>query len=1104
MPPSSDQASSQQQPAVEIGSFYQEEASRRRSPGRKGQGKGRKKNEIGGENRERSPWALSHDLTSPSSILSQLHTSNPPPPAVSNGVSSPRLEAWDVSPPTRPADIPAPTATEWAQNIPYGRSPPQEHSNGVSQAGSPPDYRSPLDPELRGGFSHASPPISPRAAYRQPVQRSNEYQSFGGYMGSSPPNRRPASLSTHNSHYPPAPHLQQAHYYAAPEIDLASPKAVPEDRVPGEGFCCVFDSLPASGHEVSGNTENFLLVGFDHGLNIYHVDKKRLDPVGRLDGLRGPVIGAKILHSQCASDRVLQPFVAVIVHGPYVSSGSTSRPGTFALLDEFEPSRSEMQALQAAATTYYQTTVEVYSLKKGQHVATLFRSPKVEIQGGPSHSTVPPPVGDLSIQAKGKFLIISSGISGEVFIFERGFHGSAEMSPGFRCLGKVWTRTGSRKTRSMSISSTESGPARLHDALAAGTRQSNVTILSLSHRWLAIAPLSASAHTTLHGEIEPDSSGHKAPGISSHAPSAEPQITCDLDTPEGESLLNKAARDIAQGFLKTAQWVGLEGKQAWSNYWSKPPEQQVPGAPPSNPALSSLPNQEGFPPTHAQDTPVGRAKNQPALVSILDLEKLSRSQPSKAASLLQPLATFSLPTGCSLLSFSPHGLHLLTASAKGDIEHVWDLMRIVHGESGRAGDPDPSPQGPTVRQIAKITRMTEARIVDVVWTEPKGDRLAIISDRGTVHINNLPSSAFVWPPSRRVLRSASAASNSNATGAKNDDSPRPVSAGAGGTFSSAFGMFTGKTQPLLDAVRGRRPSMGSGFSGLGGMALTAGIGAKSGRAVAAGFNRSVGAAATGTVNKIRHLGENRLALPHSQSAVVPGCVRWLSGRGLGRIAITGGGIVRVYSIRQSSNSKARQRRPSVFGDRPIEFSLPKEPVPSQNTISKRLPNSRSSPESSTPRGSFWLPQSSLPVTTTSKLETHPLSYAELDTSLAYQPFHTDRRVNLYVYNDEVTSADPAPSQETSTWVFGESIPAVKISVGSTGHEEDDDPDSGPANKPSRMENVISMTGNEEEGQQIVVTTRRKRSTKDDGTVAGAEDEIFEDDCEFLDFAEERV
>lgn len=1050
---------------------------------------------------EKSPWSFPQELTSPPSILSQLQASLPPPPVLSNGVSSPSLETRDASFPSRASSSTAQIPTEWAQDIPYGRSPPQEYRNGVSRAGSPPEYRPPLDPELRGGFSHTSPPISPRFAYRQPIQRTNERQSFGEYMGSSPPNRKPPSMNSRDSHYPPAPHHQQAHYYTAPDIDFGHSEQVSEDRVPGDGFCCVFDSLSPYGHETSGNIENVLLVGFEHGLNIYHIGSKRFDTVGRLDGLRGSVVGAKILHSHCSNDRPLQPLVAVIVHGPYTSSSAPSMSGTKGVVDEFEPSTSQMQALQAAAITHYQTTVEIYSLRKGQHIGTLFRSPKVEIKGEPPLATVPSPVGDLSIHAKGRFLVISSGSSGEVFVFERILHGSAEISPGFKCLGKVWTRTGSRKSRSVSVSSSESGPIRLHDARAAGTRRSNAAILSLSNRWLAVAPPSSSAQTTLHGEVHHDNQGHKAPGVSSHAPAAEPPVSCDLDTPEGEGLLNKAARDIAQGFLKTAQWVGLEGKQAWDNYWSKSSEQSQQGSAgsPSNPAFSTVPNHQNFPPTHAQENPVNLAKNQPALVSILDLEKLSKNQQSKATSSLQPLATLSLPTGCSLLSFSPNGLHLLTASAKGDVEHIWDLMRMVHGDSGRAGDLDASPKGPSVRQVAKITRMTEARIVDVVWTEPKGERLAIVTDRGTVHINDLPSSAFLWPPTRWGSRSTTTASNLSAANATMDDNARPASAGASSTFSSAFGMFTGKTQPLIDAVRGRRPSIGNSFSGFGGMALTAGIGAKSGRAVAAGLNRSVGAAAAGTVNTIRHLGENRLALPSSQSAVVPGCVQWLSGKGLGRIAITGGGVVRIYSIRQSSNTKARQRRPSVFGDRPVEFSLPKEPARNQHTWSKRRSNSRLSPEPSTTRRSFWLPQPAQPVASTSKLETHPLSYAELDTSLAYQPFHTDPRVNLYVYADENKSAVSTASQGKSTWVFGESIPATKISVGSTGHK-DGDAGTEQATR-SRMENVISMKGSAEEGQQIIVTTRRKRSTKDEGAVVGTEDEIFEDDCEILEFAE---
>lgn len=845
-----------------------------------------------------------------------------------------------------------------------------------------------------------------------------------------------------------------------------------------------------------------MLVGFGHGLNVCHIDKKRFDRIGRLEGLRGSVIGAKLLPSQQGDDRGLQPLVAVVVHGPYVPSVPTSRPGTSHAPDEeFDPSGSMLQVLHTADVLYYQTTVEIYSLRKGIHIATVFRSPKVDVKNSRfgAHPVMPSPIGDLKVQAKGKFVVVSSGTSGEVFILESFRTECSEISIAFKCIGKVWTRTLPRKSRSVSTSSSESGHDGLHDALATVTRQTDSAILSLSPRWLAFVPPASSEQTTLHGEIVSEGPSQKAPGLSSHASPAEPQVSCDLDAPEAESLFNKAARDITQGVLKTAQWVGAEGRQAWSNYWSRPSEQhrQTPtGSPPPH-------EQQSFPPTHAQDSLPNRARNQPALVSVLDLEKLSKAQHFKSTNALQPLATFSAPSGCSLLSFSPSGVHLLTASAKGDVQHVWDLKRMVHGEAGHPGDPNASLKGPSVRQVAKITRMTEARIVDVVWMEPKDERLAIITDRGTVHINDIPFSAFLWPPPRRVARNAAASYKSSAPGAANDASGCPGSAGTGNTFTSAFGMFAGKTQPLLDAVRGRRTSTGGGgFPGFSGMAVTAGLGAKSGRAVAAGFNKSVGAAASGTVNTIRHLGENRLVLPGSLNVVSPGCVRWLCGKDHGHIAVSGGGIVRIYSVRQSNNAKAGQRRPSVVGDRPAEFKLPNEPMPSQHALSNQQLNARPFPERSTVGGSFWLPPPSASISRRSNMNTYPLSYAELDHTSGYQPFHTDRRVNLYVYNQDPTSSDTHPLENKNACVFGEAIPSTKVSVGTAAHEEGD-MDAGQPAPEAQMENIISMKGNAEEGQQVVVTTRRKRQKNGVGASVG-ENEIFEDDCEVLDFAEERV
>ncbi len=136
--------------------------------------------------------------------------------------------------------------------------------------------------------------------------------------------------------------------------------------------------------------------------------------------------------------------------------------------------------------------------------------------------------------------------------------------------------------------------------------------------------------------------------------------------------------------MKGARWVGDQGMQAWKSYWQKPPD-------PNSPVVSPLPPANGFlpssthnpmPPTHANDEIPSRTISQRAVVSILDLEKLSASQSAREDVALQPSAAFALPDGCSLVSFTPNGLGLFTASAKGDVQHVWSLMRIAHGGRG--------------------------------------------------------------------------------------------------------------------------------------------------------------------------------------------------------------------------------------------------------------------------------------------------------------------------------------------------------------------------------------------------------------------------------------
>lgn len=1047
---------------------------------------------------------LTTNSASPPPLPLAWPTPRSPPLGPVNGSSSPRPVALSATP---TANNTSNATTEWARNIPFGRSPSNGYSNGVSIAGSPPDGTTPPG-KIRGGFSNASPPHSPPTTYRQPVRRSNGYQSFGDYLGTSPGTGRPTSMRSHSQH-PPLPHHPQPHFYGAPNIDLGLPKARTGGRKAGDGYYCGFDSLSAAGLESSGSIDNVLLIGSEGALDVYNVDgNDKPSIIGRLDGLRGGAIDAKILPCSSHTDplRSYRPLVVVVLHGPHLPKERTdptrlrSQHSDDAL---FDPSESMLLALDSAegtgpkTVTHYQTTVEVYSLKTRQRLETLFSTPTMEISRDIDDPLFTPPLpsGNISVQVNGRFVVVASGTSGEVFVFETYFGAPEISASSFRCIGKTWTSVPPRKVRSWSTSSSSSDVDSPIEGLPHG--RPGTAILSLSHRWLAVVPPTPSARSTLHGTVGGSGGTQKVPGLFSHTAPSQPPITCELDTPEGESLFNRVARDMTQEFIKGARWVSDQGMQAWKNYWNKSEPQTQTGADLYTGHPPPLPQgQQHFPPTHAHDESPTRPSTQPALVSILDLEKLSEGQDIKPPVSLQPVATFQVPFGCSFVSFAPSGLVLLTATAKGDVQHVWDLMRMVHG--GYISSTDKfSRKGPVVLQIACFTRMTVASLVDVVWTEPSGERFAIVTDRGTVHIFDLPPSAFRWPPPRRLARPATAPGQ---TSTREEPETVHPPALAGSTLSAAMGMMNVRAQPLLAAVRTRPKSIGRAVSGLSTLNFTAGAGAKGGKAVAAGFSKSVGAA-TGTVNTIRHLGENRLHLPGPPHTVTPGCVKWLNGKNRGNIAVVGRGSLKIYGVHKSTSVTAGQRRPSVVGGKPVELNLP-DISDETNTPAVRAYLADEPPPA---LGGYWSPGSGHnPTAAATRSNAHPLSYAEIETNAPYQPFHTDRRINLHVYTDNSSVSDFHHLDDPNPWFFGEAIPTTKISVGSSLlDEEDTETDAEPQG--AQMENLINLEG-DGEGQQVVVTMRRKKGKKsdsDNGRVE-QEDEIFEDDCEVVDFAEERV
>jgi hypothetical protein len=94
---------------------------------------------------------------------------------------------------------------------------------------------------------------------------------------------------------PPLPHQPQAHFYGLPDLDLAFNNVASEGIPPGEGgYFCGFDTLSSAGDEAARGSENVLLVGQQGGLDVFRVERSKLEIVGRLEGLKGAVIGAKI------------------------------------------------------------------------------------------------------------------------------------------------------------------------------------------------------------------------------------------------------------------------------------------------------------------------------------------------------------------------------------------------------------------------------------------------------------------------------------------------------------------------------------------------------------------------------------------------------------------------------------------------------------------------------------------------------------------------------------------------------------------------------------------------------------------------------------------
>ena len=812
----------------------------------------------------------------------------------------------------------------------------------------------------------------------------------------------------------PLPHQPQAHFHGLPAADLnfnASPQ--PGIAAGEREYACTLDTLATCGDRPSMMAENVLLVGSEGALDVYKVGSDGSAKIGILQGLRGAVIDARILPWTFREDIYSRerPLIGLVVHGPMLSEGKHKNADAMDSLSSAvytDDGRSPSPAPQVTAPsdtdeiTYYQTTVEIYSLKSGRHIASLLQCPPVPLVIPVTNPVFepPPPVGELSLSAKGKFITVASGSTGEIFVFScyKSVSQDEQFEDGFRLIGKFWTVLQHRENQVASpLTNNVERRSRSKSQEPQG-----IPIASLSHRWLAIVPPNTSSIYSLNATVLLADHDRRPTGFDTHAAPPQPPITCAVDAPDGNGFLNWVAREVTQEVIKGARWVGEQGVQAWKNYWNKVP-QQIGANITGDGALveeqqQQKQQQNSFPPTHGNF--MGQAASpasQPSPVAIYDLQRLLDAEETRSKSASTPIATFPVPLGCSFLSFSPHGLWLMTVSKKGDCQFVWDLMRMRHGRPRITPSSVPVPvpgtanplggastksqqsvqSGPHVRQVALFTRMTVARVVDISWSAPKGNLFSILTEKGTIHIFEIPQSAFQWPPPRSSRKAATPSSKSTEfAGLEKRTGISP--AATLGAVSSAVQAINGSTRPFISkAMRLRSSSGGSsgsgGTGGGGGIGIGGGSGipglssltsivpaagtARNSKAVVtAGLSKSLGVASD-SVNSIRHAGDNKLHLSLGTGGARPGRVRWLSGRGPNSIAVvmvgssgsSGGNgtntVVRTYGVGRYSTFEVNNAHPStgitVMGTSGMAGAAAARPTTSSATAVRAGSRSRS-------------------------------------------------------------------------------------------------------------------------------------------------------------------
>jgi len=905
---------------------------------------------------------------------------------------------------------------------------------------------------------------------------------------------------------PPLPHQIQPHFYGLPDVDFMQHARNKQNSIP-TGYYCGFD-------ERAG--ESVVIAGYEGGFDVCAVTKRGLNRTTRVTGLRGGVHAAKILNNTGKYNSSRSQLIAVVVHGPFqtlsdVSSDdyTTLNEGLSATQEESVRGSPRIQSPSALETDilveYFQTTVEVYSLSSKEHVATLLSLPKTLLsQPTTSPHFKPPPPAALTIRADAGNIVVASGTSGETWLYrQENMNVTSTSYPKFKCIGKVWTAVQQGIVESTDLSAHVDGDWNSTD-LPPVRQNAKTPIISLNGRWLAFCPSTPSSQISVRAVVHDVAPTARVPGLNGQAPPQLPPVNCEVETPGGESVMKQVAQVITQRVAEGATYIGKTGVQYWNSYWNKPSANQAPNGGIQYPMHTNAAQQ--FPPTHGVPSQVPATSKDPGLISIIDLDHLA--QHSSFTGSPHPFATFKVSHGCSFISFAPNGLALFTASSKGDVQFVWDLMRTRYAKSSflKGGNQTAGKNGAHVRQIAQFSRMTIARVVDVVWTSPHGERAAMVTERGTVHVLDLPASAFTWPPPRQKLSIS-----------KTEDEASSAAVSAAGVASSAITSVWTGVRPLV--TRKRRSSTGISSISTTSVKSQAGHGTQ---ALAAGISRSVGAA-TGRMNEMRKSGNTKLHLPNSTLTPSRACIRLLNGKRNDSVFVLGGGVVGLYTIKSRRADRPADNQKASKGAKYIEFRLPH--FPDAALTPEVIRDIHQTGDFDLPKGEINMDRNkarqATNLATRSRGAESSIPQAEIESNAPYQPFHTDRRVALHVYAEDLepimspsvssllSSEDKKLTPKTNlkrAWAFGEPIRTTKLDVGPLQNTEDSfyDPSDHRALPTSAIERVTRVTDSNEETEHIVVTTRIRKSARSGNENGRDEEGFFEDDCEVLDFASQRV